>query len=55
MARKNHVIRVARDLVTFALENKRWWVLPIVAVSLLFVALLVAANSPLSPFVYTLF
>lgn len=40
----------------FLLENKKWWLLPIVITLLLFGILLVfAQTSPIAPFVYTLF
>jgi len=55
MARGSPTARVAKDLVRFALEHKKWWIVPILVVSLLVLVLLVAAQSPLSPFVYTLF
>jgi hypothetical protein len=55
MARKSPAARIARDLVRYAMENKKWWLLPIVAVSLLLVVLVVVGNTPLAPFIYTLF
>jgi hypothetical protein len=55
MARRNHGLRVARDLVRFALDNKKWWLLPLIVVSLLLVALVAASSTPLAPFIYTVF
>ena len=55
MARKNHGLRVARDLVRFALDNKKWWLLPVIVVSLLLVVLVAASSTPLAPFIYTVF
>jgi hypothetical protein len=55
MARRSPAARIARDLVRYAMENKKWWLLPIVLVSLLLVALVVVGNTPLAPFIYTLF
>lgn len=45
------------ELVYYAKRNKRWWILPIIAVLFLFGMLLVVAEiAPVvSPFIYTLF
>ena len=43
------------DLLQFALQNKKWWLLPII-VMLGFVSMLVVlAGSGAAPFIYTLF
>ena len=55
MARRSPAARIARDLVRYAMDNKKWWLLPIVLVSLLLVELVVVGNTPLAPFIYTLF
>ena len=55
MARRSHSLRIAGDLLGFALANKKWWLLPILAVSLLLVGLVVLSATPLAPFVYTVF
>lgn len=55
MQSKSHGLRVARDLLRIAGETKRWWLLPLVVVSLLFVVLVAASATAASPFVYTLF
>ena len=55
MARRSPAARIARDLVRYAMQNKKWWLLPIMLVSLLLVALVVIGNTPLAPFIYTLF
>jgi hypothetical protein len=39
----------------FMKENKKWWLLPIVAVLLLFGALVLLSGSAVAPFIYTLF
>jgi hypothetical protein len=39
----------------FLKENKKWWLLPIVAVLLLFGALVLLSGSAAAPFIYTLF
>jgi hypothetical protein len=48
-------LRIARDLLRFALENKRWWIVPMVIVSLLLAGLVVVASTPVAPFIYTIF
>jgi len=40
---------------SFLKENKKWWLLPILLVVLLFVALALFSGSPVAPFIYTLF
>ncbi|MBI2390931.1 MAG: hypothetical protein HYV09_15170 [Deltaproteobacteria bacterium] len=55
MARRSPTLRVASDLAAFALEHKKWWIVPILVVSLLVLVLLVVAQTPVAPFVYTLF
>jgi drug/metabolite transporter superfamily protein YnfA len=39
----------------FLKENKKWWLLPIVAVLLVFGALVLLSGSAAAPFIYTLF
>lgn len=39
----------------FMKENKKWWLLPIVAVLLIFGALVLLSGSAVAPFIYTLF
>jgi hypothetical protein len=47
---------VAGELLTFFWNNKRWWMLPMVLVLLVFGILLVLAqSSAIAPFIYTLF
>jgi uncharacterized protein DUF5989 len=55
MARRYHGLRIARDLLRFALDNKKWWLVPVVAVSLVLVVLVVLSATPLAPFIYTVF
>ena len=42
------------ELCAFLLQNKKWWLLPIVIVLALF-ALLLLAGPGVAPFIYTLF
>ena len=55
MATRNHSLKILRDLVGFAMANKQWWLLPMLAVTLLLVALVVLSSTPAAPFVYTIF
>ena len=47
---------IAGELMTFLWERKLWWLIPMVAVLLVFGGLMVTAqSSALGPFIYTLF
>lgn len=47
---------VAGELLSFLWQRKRWWLIPMVAVLLLFGLLLIFASaSGIGPFIYTLF
>ena len=43
------------DLWGFLRDNKKWWLLPILIVLLLFSLLIFLAGTGLAPFIYTLF
>ncbi|HNR71625.1 MAG TPA: DUF5989 family protein [Verrucomicrobiota bacterium] len=43
------------ELVEFLRQNKKWWLLPILILSLLLGLLIVLSGSGLAPFIYTLF
>jgi len=43
------------ELVDMLKHNKKWWVIPILCVLLLFGALLVLGSTSAAPFIYTLF
>jgi hypothetical protein len=43
------------DLWGFLRDNKKWWLLPMIAVLLIFGLLIVLAGTGLAPFIYTLF
>jgi hypothetical protein len=45
---------IVREFLQFLAENKKWWLLPIVAV-LAICSLLVVAAATLAPAIYTLF
>ena len=44
-----------RELWGFLAQNKKWWLLPILIVLLLFGALVILSGTGLAPFIYTLF
>jgi len=46
---------LVREFIDFARQNKKWWLLPLVLVLLMFGALLVFSSSVAAPFIYTLF
>lgn len=48
-------ISVWRELLEFLLENKSWWLWPIVLVLLLFGAVVLLSGTAAAPFIYTLF
>jgi hypothetical protein len=49
-------VGLAGELLTFLATNKRWWLIPMLIVLLLFAAVTIAGqSSAISPFVYTLF
>jgi hypothetical protein len=49
-------LEVVRELYTFLVSNKKFWLLPITAVLVMLGGLLVlAGGSALAPFIYTLF
>ena len=47
---------IAGELLTFLWGNKRWWMVPMMVVLLMFGVLMVLAqSSAIAPFIYTLF
>ncbi len=49
-------VGIVGELFAFFWNNKRWWLLPMIAVLLLVgVLLIVAQSSAIAPFIYTLF
>ena len=39
----------------FLMDNKKWWMIPVLTVLLLVGALLIAGGTGVAPFIYTLF
>jgi hypothetical protein len=49
-------VGIAGELLSFLWQRRLWWLIPMVAVLLLFGGLMVTAqSSALGPFIYTLF
>ena len=46
---------LVRDLGRFVWARKVWWMVPLLVVLLLIIALVVLGETPLAPFIYTLF
>jgi hypothetical protein len=47
---------IAGELLSFFWGNKRWWMVPMITLLLVFAILLVLAqSSAIAPFIYTLF
>jgi hypothetical protein len=44
-----------KEFWLFLAYNKKWWLLPIVAVMVLLGVLIYLSSTPLAPFIYTLF
>jgi len=49
-----NLLQLLRELWSFARQNKKWWIIPVVGL-LLLAGLFVVAVSTISPFIYTLF
>lgn len=54
-AAEEQQVGALREFFDFLSENKKWWLLPIVAVLLAFGAFALLANTAAAPFIYTLF
>ena len=49
-------LEIIRELLAFLVENKKWWIAPIVILLLaLSVLLVLTEGSALAPFIYALF
>ena len=46
---------IVREFWQFLVENKKWWILPILVLLALFGALLLLGATGAAPFIYTLF
>lgn len=46
---------LVREFLAFVIENKKWWLIPILCSLLAVAVLILLAGSPLAPFIYPLF
>lgn len=46
---------ILSEILSYLRDSRKWWMLPIVVVLVLFGALIVLAGTGLAPFIYTLF
>jgi hypothetical protein len=46
---------LGREILDMLRHNKKWWMIPIIAVLLLFGVLLILGGTGAAPFIYTLF
>ena len=46
---------IVREFAEFLTSNKKWWLTPILAITLLLIALVFLSASPAAPFIYSLF
>ena len=46
---------IVREFFEFLRDNKKWWLAPILIVTLLLIGLVFLSASPAAPFIYTLF
>jgi hypothetical protein len=44
-----------RDLWDFIIQNRKWWMIPIIVTLLVFSALVFLSATGVAPFIYTLF
>lgn len=54
MRKFTHFFRLMGELKAFAVQNKAWWIVPLVIVLLLYGVLIVSGQA-VAPFIYTLF
>jgi hypothetical protein len=46
---------IVREFIQFLKYNKKWWLTPILIVTLLLIGAAILLPSPVAPFIYTLF
>jgi len=46
---------LVKDFWQFLLQNKKWWLVPILVMLVVFGALVLLSGTGLAPFIYTLF
>jgi hypothetical protein len=55
MAAEQKRVGFLREFWDFLCENKKWWLVPIIVVLLLFGLLMLLGSTGLAPFIYPLF
>ena len=48
-------MRFLKELISFIVETKKWWLVPILFVLLIIGLLVIFADSAVAPFIYSLF
>ena len=48
-------MRFIKELITFVVETKKWWLAPILFILLIVSLLVIFADSAIAPFIYSLF
>ena len=48
-------LSVVQEFLVFVMENKKWWLIPILLVLALVGALVILGSTGAAPFIYTLF
>jgi hypothetical protein len=52
----SHMFELLKDFIEFLKERKKWWLIPMIAVLVLFgILLIVGSSSALAPYIYSLF
>jgi hypothetical protein len=54
-ANKEKQLNLVQEFVLFVMENKKWWLIPILVVFALVGLLVMLGSSGAAPFIYTLF
>jgi hypothetical protein len=55
IAREQRRTGLAAEVWYFVVHNKKWWLLPIIVVLVMFGALVFLSGTAAAPFIYTLF
>ena len=48
-------MRFLKEIISFVVETKKWWLVPILFVLLIIGLLVIFADSAVAPFIYSLF
>jgi hypothetical protein len=55
VAKRRSKPTIVSDLIHYFKHDKKWWMAPLIALLLLFGALMLLSGSAAAPFIYTLF